>query len=314
MFARRLLTASLILIAGMALEGHAGIRVGNIPNLDFGTWDPSAGDVTMSGDFCVVSVQGNVNQSTTATPYAAMAENRDATPYELAAVGNGTDAVAVTVTFVDLVTSIPETLTPDVFTAQTKTGAVGTPSDCPSGLNARLRIDITASALGQVSAGNYRGRFAFTAEGGNGSETRTSNFTVDVTVPDLVRISQMDDIGLGTFDGINDAVGTDSICVYRNDASGAYAITATGDGAGSAFELADGGNVLPYQVEYDDGTGFVLMSAGGMPLNRANADPGAVDCGGASNAQVRVTVFATDMDVAPVGNYGGTLTLLISPI
>jgi hypothetical protein len=311
---RRLLTISLVLGACVAMDGHAGIRVDNIANMDFGTWDPSAGNVSRTSDFCVISVQGNVNSSTPITPYAAMVENRDAAAYELDPVGVGSDVIAVTVTFVDLVSSGSETLTPDVFTSQTKTGAVGTPSNCPSGLNARIRIDISGSDLSRVVAGNYRGRFSFTAQGGNGSETRTKNFTIDVTLPDLVRISQMDDLDLGTYDGINDSTGTDFICVYRNGLSGAYNIAAQGDGAANAFEIADGSNALSYQVEYDDGTGFVILTAAGAPLNRANADPNATDCGGVSNAQVRVTVFAIDMDAVPVGNYAGTLTLTVAPI
>ncbi len=309
--ARFLIAFLLVLADGVGVEAHADIKVGNIPNQDFGTWDPASGSVSMTSDFCVVSVLGKVQSSTIVTPYAARVGNRDAVPFEMFALGPLSDVISVTVTHVDLVTMTPEVLTPDVYTAQTKTGAL---NNCPSGLNARVRTDINVMDLTSTPSGNYRARLRFTALGGDGSQTGSKNYQADIVIPELVQISDMDPVNLGTFDGVSNLIGVDGLCVYRNQAAGAYTIEGTGDGAGNAFEIASAGDVLPYQVEYDDGTGFVTLTAGAPPANHINADTTAPDCGGGTTADLRVTVLATDMVSAPPGTYTGTLTLTVAPI
>ena len=257
---------------------------------------------------------GKAKSSTIVTPYAALVGNRDANPFELTTKA-APDVIPVTVTHVDLVTMAPEVLTPDVYTAQNKTGALGTPSDCPSGLNARLRSDINVMDLTSASSGSYQLRFEFTAKGGDGSETDPNNFfQADIVIPELVQISNMDPMSLGTFDGVSNLIGVDGLCVYRNQAAGDYTIAGTGDGAGNAFEIANGGDVLPYAVEYDDGSGFTTLTAANPPVNQTGADTNAADCGGGTTANLRVTVLATDMVAAPTGSYTGTLTLTVAPI
>ena len=309
--ARFLMTLLLILGASVAVDDHADITIDSqIFDMDFGTWDPASGSASLTSDFCVVSVQGKVKSATTVTPYAAMVGNSKGVPFEFTSKAG---VIPMTITHVDLVTMAADVLTPDVYTAQTKTGEFG---GCPGGVNARLRSDISVLDLTSAPGGTYRADLDFTAQGGtDGAETsKATKFRADIVIPELVQITDMDPMSLGFFDGINDLIGVDGVCVYRNEAAGDYTIAGTGDGAGSAFEIASGGNVLPYQVEYDDGSGFVALTAGGLPVNQTNADTTASDCGGGTTASLRVTVLATDMLAAPNGSYAGTLTLTVAAI
>jgi hypothetical protein len=136
---------------------------------------------------------------------------------------------------------------------------------------------------------------------------------VRIEGPDLVRVSDLDDIDLGIFPGTGDLVGEDRICVYRNDPSTRYEVEAYGQGAASAFVLEQGTGSLPFEVEYDDGGGYAPVSAG-RSMRASGADTASTACGGMDNAGVRVRVRESDLLTADAGSYAGTLTLTVAPI
>ncbi len=140
----------------------------------------------------------------------------------------------------------------------------------------------------------------------------TGTIDITLTVNDEVRISNLTDINLGVFAGA-DAIGSSNACVYRNG-TGAYQITASGDGAGGAFTLTDGTNSVAYSIDYDDGTGAQPMTTGITVLGRSGADPASSTCATTGdNATVTATVAAVDAATLPAGTYAGTLTLLVAP-
>ena len=128
---------------------------------------------------------------------------------------------------------------------------------------------------------------------------------------EMIQISDLNDIPLGTFDGVNDLIASDDICVYRNNAAATYTVTASGSSGN--FEVDNGIDVIPYQVEYDDSSGFVTLTDS-TPIAAANADSSLLDCGGTPVATVRITTLATDMSSASPGLYTDTLTLTVAPI
>ena len=177
-------------------------------------------------------------------------------------------------------------------------------------------VHATALIAGILTAGT-----TLAATDGAVGGISTGDLTITVTVNDEVRISGLSDI-TDVFDGVNDIVGTSAACVYRNG-TGAYAITATGDGgvSSTAFEIDDGTNPgVAYNVEWDDGTGFVPVVSGSQLVGQNTTETGANDCvsagttsAGPSTANVRVTVPAAGLLANPAGTLTGVLTLEVAP-
>lgn len=318
---RALLGPALLVLSGAVA---ADLDVGTIADVDFGTWSPGAGDAVTSVDFCVLSDVrgqggggrggggggGGGNQGAGLRAWAAALFDRSgASSGGQFRIGStsGPTAVAVQVEFIDLLGGANETLAPSLFTAQDKTGAR---QNCPDGLNARLQIRIPRAELERAQAGTFEGRFEFEADNG---QTARQPFTLRVRVPDLVRLSSLNDIALGMYPGAGDMVGADALCVYRNDAGGRYTIEASGQGAGQGFVLGQGVDELAFEVDYDDGSGFAAL-APGVQRNAGNASTTSADCGGGSSASVRVRVLETALMNATDGAWAGTLTLQVAPI
>ena len=157
---------------------------------------------------------------------------------------------------------------------------------------------------------------AFAASQGSVGATSTGSVDIDLTVPQLARISALNDIALGTWTGTGGLSGSDSLCVWTT--TGAYNVTATGSGAGGAFTLDDGsGGTLAYAVEWADtaaaGAGSAMTA--GAALNGQNAAATSTTCNGGANldATVLVDVIEADLAAASYGNYTGTLTLVVAP-
>lgn len=292
---------------GLATQASAAVVIDNLRNMDLGTWSPGGGNVAASQEFCV---QSDFFFGIFIIDWAARLDDLSGASTSgqfRIANGSGTDSLVVNVTLVDLRTGVPQTLAPGV---QTPVNQTGDSARCPRGLNARIEVRIDAAELAAARAGRFEGNFEFRATR-SGSDSDT--FRIRVDVPDLVRVSGLDDIALGQFPGAGDMVGTDSVCVYRNDPSSRYEIEAGGDGTGRAFELRQGAAVLPFEVDYDDGSGFAALEAG-RTLGASGADTSSPVCGGLGTGSVRVRVREADLMTADAGGYAGTLTLTVAPI
>lgn len=153
---------------------------------------------------------------------------------------------------------------------------------------------------------------AFAATDGVPGFSSTGTLDISITVDDEVRISNLGDIILGTFAGV-DASGTSAACIYRNSAT-TYQITASGNGTANAFTLTDGTGVVGYSVTYADAAATPVSMSSGIALTGQDGADTDVDCAGTgNNAQIAVTVAAADAAALPAGNYSGTLTLVVAP-
>lgn len=280
----------------------AAIDIDSIDDFDFGTWSASQGDVAGDSDFCVLSTRGN---SGNAQDYAVTALPLSSGTFVVSGPGGAT--IPYTLTFFDLLNGASEQLTPSLRTDRDKAGV----SNCNGVQNARLTVAINAVDLASAPSGTYQQTIRFQAQNNNGSWS-FENFTIVISVPGLVQISDLDPIDLGSFDGVNDLSGVDDVCVYRNNGGADYRVVASADGAGGAFTLTNGIDVLPYQVDWNDGGGFVALSTG-VAAVMTGANQSLTDCGGVNNAVVQVTVNGIDMSTAAPGVYASTLTLLIEP-
>lgn len=153
---------------------------------------------------------------------------------------------------------------------------------------------------------------AFAATQGTVGFNSTGTVNINLDVNDEVRISNLTDINLGVFAGV-DISGSSAACVYRNG-TGNYQLSASGSGAAGAFTLTDGVSTVPYSVAYDDGTGPLGASSGTAITGRTGGDPTSSTCATTgNNGTVTVTVLATDAAGLSAATYAGILTLTVAP-
>jgi len=162
-------------------------------------------------------------------------------------------------------------------------------------------------ALGLISGS------ALAANQGTLGATSTGDLTITLDIASLVRVSNLNDINLGTFAGGGGGLaGTDTFCVYRNG-TGNYTINMTGDGAASAFTLANGANTVPYSVDFVNGATTTAMSTGTALAGQTGANTVSDTCGGVDNVSVNISVSNGALSAAPAGTYSGVLTMVVAP-
>lgn len=264
----------------------------------------TGGDIVVVQDFCVLSVQASQASSTNVIPYRALVQG----PFELE---SGADTVAASVEWIDLVSGGATGLTPDVLTAETQTGAV---ENCPGGENARLRITYPELSVASAPPGTYDQTYRIeVANSGQGKSSGKAKMSVDLTLVDVVQVSEIDNIDLGTYSGA-DLQGSDQLCVFRRS-GGSYAVSITGSGAGGSFVISNGTTDIPIDLTWDDGTGPAAVLPGGLLPGRSNSRTGSPSCnnGASNNAELAARVDQADIlaDGVTAGGYSGTLTLTI---
>ena len=283
--------------------GPAAARVDLSPRNPSATLDWDGGDIVHEQDFCVESTQGA--QGGAVIDYRVLAES----PVELS---SGESSIPATMEWQDLQSGQVETLEPDIQTDDIFSGAE---ADCPGGNNARLRISFSAGDVAAAGPGFYDNRFALEVENEGQGRTRRSGWVdLELGIEDSIRLSQLDDIHLGTFDGDSDMTGEDNLCVFR--ASGdEYAVTISGEGDGGAYVLRNNNSEIPFAVRWDDGAGTVEISPGELLGNRTNSFSANDHCdgGAANNASLQVDVSADDINenATELGAHVGVLTIMV---
>lgn len=127
-----------------------------------------------------------------------------------------------------------------------------------------------------------------------------------------MQISGLNDLTLGTWSGSGDLFSEDPLCVYFLGIE-PYQITASGSGVGGAFTLTGTGGSVAYQVQFKGSTGAYDTMTSGSARSFGDADISSQNCGGLSNAHVKVLVTEAALSSALSGSYSGTVTLLLEP-
>ncbi len=295
----------ILLVAFATGNAWAVIEIDGLGDIDLGTWAPASGSISDSEDFCVAARRGN---SSNPGPYAVMVSPLVGTQFELVSVADPGVTIPVSLSFQDIRSGLSVVLTPSVFSSREMTGV----ANCIGTNNARIGLTIAAGDLALAPPGDYQASFRLTGQG-TANRTLSQDFTLTLRTLPVIQISGLDPIDLGIYDGVSDLQGGDDFCVFSNSATGAYTVTASGQGSNGSFAVLGGVAGIPLSVEYDDGSGFVPMVAN-TPSVQANADDGGIDCTGASSARIRVRALSADMQAADGGIYSGELTLLVAPI
>ncbi len=328
---------SILTLMILTLPVRAGVadylNVYNIPNsqLNFGTWAYGDGMQVQTATFCLAS--SNYNNGFNDPPpirnppavhesYRFKIRDRSAPAGFFLYLGNddsntGNAKLAIELEHRDIKAGNSwETLADNVYDSHAHTGQF---RGCKNGKNSQLRITITAAELAQARAGNYRGRFRATGIGGSsGTKTDSDNFNARIRVADIVRISNLSNVSLGTYGGGGDINVDESFCVYSNNNTAAYDVTITSPNqdVSDNFYLVNGdvSVSIPYTLFFKDslapGVGTEVAAAA-LP---GNGDNGSVDCSGGDNAKISVRVLNLDLSPVPADAYSDTLTVLVSPI
>lgn len=130
------------------------------------------------------------------------------------------------------------------------------------------------------------------------------------------QIAGLGNLSLGAWSGAGDLTGDIVHCVLDTTPPAKFSIEASGDGAGGAFALINGASSLPIQLSYNDGGGFVAMTANTALTNRKGQNSVKfTKCMNGSGAQllVRILILEADMLAASGGNHSGTIYLTVVP-
>lgn len=116
--------------------------------------------------------------------------------------------------------------------------------------------------------------------------TSAGSMRVGLMVPEMVRLSGVEDLMMGWDEGERAFQASDDLCVYRN-LSGQYAVKATGThGATEAYRMSGpDGSALDYQVSWQGEP----LRPGETSAAMAGAHATAMDCGGQPNATLTVS-------------------------
>ena len=154
--------------------------------------------------------------------------------------------------------------------------------------------------------------------------TTSGSLDVQLVIADVVHISGLDSIDLGTYAGDSQPMSNSStpetFCVFRNG-DGDYELTLQSGNAtvGGVHQMSNGATgLIPYVLDFTDtaGTHLDILSSA-LPETRAGGALAAdTTCGGntANNASLVVTVDDVDLDAADAGTYNDTITITVTAI
>lgn len=146
----------------------------------------------------------------------------------------------------------------------------------------------------------------------------TVNPSIDLSIPSLVRIYGIANLPLGSYTGAPQGVSAnDDVCVWTNQSSGNYKVTARGSGVNDAFTMSNGtGGTLPYEVKWNNATGTVgsvALTKGVQSSTFSIAVRPPSSCAGSENANFQVLISQTELLKVKPGVYTGVLSLEIAP-
>ena len=131
------------------------------------------------------------------------------------------------------------------------------------------------------------------------------------------RVTGLVDVNFGQIAGTVDRAVGQSLCVYSTSPTGAYAVTASGNGTGGTFALSSGAAELPYDVLWADSpnqsSGMVLSSGTPRGGFTSNASQHFCNSGPSSTATLTIVIRSAELGSARAGFYSGALQITITP-
>lgn len=169
-------------------------------------------------------------------------------------------------------------------------------------LNKKSGVLALAAVLASASA------TSFAATQGTVGATSQGTALVQVIVPALIRITDLADIDLGTYNGDGiDRTGTSPACVRRNS-PGNYGIVATSNNGSFALDGPATVGTVAYTVSWG-GSALTYNTSLGAQV----ADSGTLGACTPVAGKLSVTVAGAALDAAEPDTYQDTLILTVTP-
>ncbi len=312
----RLTRQLLLLLASVSLAGPAlaDVSISGLDPIRIDAWAGATGDLTGSDTFCTLSCISSCSRNSHRRDYDSAAYTNGASDgagnfY----IRNGSDYLLV---YFDWTHPVDGTtrLTNYSRTGQT-TGRVDGAYDCAADPNSQTRIDITlpVSQLASATAGVYSETFMIdVCRLNNNNSLAECLAAVDftVTLPELVQISRLDNIGLGQWSGAGDIQVEEDFCVFRNGSGGFSININSANASGGNFNLVGTGSA-PYLIELDQGSGFSAVSPGATTSGYVGSSTR--ECGNSDNMTMRITVDADDLAALQSGAFSDTIVIVAEP-
>lgn len=131
-----------------------------------------------------------------------------------------------------------------------------------------------------------------------------------------VRITNMDNINLGQWDGVSDMSGNDPVCVYKSNGNDGYGVTATDNTTLTGFWLQNSTHTgqVPFTLDWSNNAspGTLAMTKG-VELKASGANQSSQTCSGNVNANFSVTVSKKNLAALPAGTYTAITSFEIVP-
>ena len=155
--------------------------------------------------------------------------------------------------------------------------------------------------------------WASAASDGSFGLTSQATTVISIIRGETAQASGLQDIILAPWsDGDPPPVGIATACIYTS--TGSYQVTASSaNGAGTNFRLAAGTSFMNYVVGWNDGVAGLVTIANGIPTTGLIGDTSSTTCNGTNPATIQVQIPGFQIQNAPIGNYGDTLTVIITP-
>ncbi len=323
----------LMLLAG--LWGYASaalcassdfVELGILQDFSFAMWASGDGDQSAAQVTCAASADTNKTNprprdQASRFPYDHRVSDLAPSPGYYVYLNNdttntGNARIAAVIRHRDVIEGTGyESLNDDIYDSHAHDGQF---RNCLNGDNSELSLTINAAELEKARAGSYTGNFRAEIRGGlSGTTTDAKDFRVTIDVANLVKISSLQNIDLGSWSGTGAVDVTAPFCVYSNNASAAYNITITSPNqdASANFFLVDAGATaqIPYTLWFkDDTTPGMGVTVSDLPIS-GTGNNSATNCAGLDNAKLSLTISQPDLEVVPPDVYGDTLTLLVAP-
>jgi hypothetical protein len=159
----------------------------------------------------------------------------------------------------------------------------------------------------------------FAANQGRLGATSSGDINIDLVLGSRVQLTGLSDINFGDWDGENNLIDFDDVCIYST--SSKYQITATGNGGSSGKDFAiknyDTGDNISYLAAWNDeaytNSNYTQLTSDVTLENQTGGDNINLDCNGVDNARLILFFTSDELSQVYAGEYSGILTIAIAP-
>ena len=297
-----------------------------ISDFNVGTWVIGDGNVNMTTTVCGASADTDNRNATeppdTRYPYSFRMRDRGTPPGHYLYLNDddtqtGNARIQMMFNHRDaLEPTAYEALPDNVYDGHAHLGQF---KNCKNGVNCEIQLLINSSEMERAQAGDYTGNFRATLMGGtSGTNKKSKNFVATVTIADIVQISGLNIVDLGSYAGApGDLVQESFFCVYSNNSLAGYnvLISSSYQDAGGNFFIKDAAQTksIPYGLQFKDDTLPGGGTSVGLTAISGIGDNTDANCSGTDNAKLTVTILDADLQASSADSYDDTLILLVSP-